>query len=188
MFELLNFSNPNIKTGLERKGRLLNILLLGISGVDIFAIGMICIQISLGVDEVDRLFPILWSGLIFLACAFFIFWVNRIGRVLVASTLFIIVTVFCLTFASGDTLSYGATQFYFVIPILISSVIITPFSSFYVAAANSIIFFISKNMVGFDSRFDFGVLGMFAIAFVSWISARALENALENLHTSNHLC
>ncbi len=40
-------------------------------------------------------------------------------------------------------------------------------------------------MFGFDSRFDLGALGMFAIAFVSWISARALENALEDLHISN---
>ena len=175
----------NVDTDFERKGRLLNILLLGIGIIDVVAIVLILVLIIIRVENSKGLFPTLWSAIAFLFGIWVILTLNRSGRVLVASLLFLLVLTSALSFANIQALGSGATQFYFVIPVLIASVLITPPASFIMAAINSAIFVIGALAMNLEPNFYIGIFGMFAIAVVSWISAQVLENALRDLREIN---
>ncbi len=168
-----------------RKARLLNILAMSLAMVTVLAILLVGYLIISKVDGWENLVATFWSGLVFILGIWGILSLNRRGKVFWASTLFLLLIMFALTFANVEAISSGATQFYFVIPVLISSVLIVPAASFIVAAINSAIFIISALMMNLEPNFYIGVFGMFAIALVSWLAARTLENALSDLQLIN---
>ncbi len=169
----------------QRKKRLLDILAVGIGAIDIIAIIGVTFLIRISSEYPISLYAVLWSAIGFLVGVLVVLWLNHQGRGLLASILFLGVMILSLTFASGDALKQGATQFYFIIPVLIASVIIRPSASFYVAMVNSLVFAVAVLAYDIESRFFIGIFGMFGIAFVSWLSARILEDALNGLRRVN---
>lgn len=176
---------PTLDPDKTRKARLLNILLFGMGVLASLAFIMLLVSISFRISGWENLVATLWSVLIFLFGVGIIYLINRKGYVFIASSIFVLTLTFAMAFANIQALGSGTTQFYFVIPVLIASVIITPSASFVVAAINSAIFVISALVMNLEPNFYIGIFGMFAIAVVSWISAQGLENALKDLREIN---
>ncbi|MBC8333166.1 MAG: hypothetical protein H8E28_14395 [Anaerolineae bacterium] len=176
---------PTIDPDHLRKARLLNILAVGLAIITSLAMILVGFMIFFKVSGWENLIAILWSGFAFLFGIWVILALNRKGEVFLASAIFLLVITFALTFSNVKAVGAGATQFYFVIPILIASVIVTPAASFVVAAINSTIFIIAALAMNLEPNFYIGIFGMFAIAVVSWISAQVLENALKDLREIN---
>ncbi len=169
----------------RRKARLLNILLLGMAVLAFVTVVLVALLIILKVDGWENLVSVFWSGSLFLLGIVLVYVVNQHGYVFAASIMFLLIIMVTFTLANIRAIGNGATQFYFVIPVLIASVLITPASSFVLAAINSAIFVVAAIVLKLEPDFYIGIFGMFAIAVVSWISARVLENALKDLRIIN---
>ena len=176
---------PTLDPDKTRKARLLNILLLGMGFLAFLAIVMLLFFISSRISGWENLLPTFWSVLIFLFCVGFVFVINRKSYVLIAGSFFVLVLTGALTFSNIEAVGAGTTLFYFVIPILISSVLIRPEASFVMAGITSLIFVLVALYLKLVPDFYIGILGMFAIAVVSWLTARTLENALRDLRQTN---
>ena len=166
----------------KRRSQLLNILLLGISGL---AILTIMLTIFVPFEEVQEGTRLITAGTGFLASLIVIFVINRNGFNQLAGWLFVVLLT--LAFAFGDTpeeVVFGRVLYLFTIPILISSVVIHSYSSFPTAILIGILInFIAINGL---SRFNFvAPLGLLTVALVSWLAARSLEQALQDLRVTN---
>jgi len=169
----------------RRKARILNIFIVGLGVIDISAILFVSGVMLAKVEGWQNLQSTFWSATAFLGMMGFLFWLNRSGKVIIGSSLFVITMTLAITGANVRTVGTGETQFYFMIPILIASVLIRPHVSFYSAAFNTLIFVTAALAFNLEPDFYIGIMGMFAVAFVSWLSARSLEDALRNVREIN---
>ena len=176
---------PSTDPGDARRRRLLNILLVGIAVLMVLLVLVTAIASVAGVLEQEYASVLLRGSLGGLAGVVVIFFVNRRVSGWLASSLFLVLLI--LIIVSSDEpaeLVDGRSLFVFAIPILMASVLLRPYASFFAAglvsallAAIALNAQIVPNLVAF--------VGFFAIALVSWLAARSLENALEELHETN---
>lgn len=116
----------------------------------------------LGIYRINRRFSGRWAALFFLL---------------------LLTGVFSIT----DTplrLAEGRSLFLFTIPIIIASLILVPEASFLFAALSSGIIAYLGLSIGHPVNI-FGIIGFFMVALVSWLSARSLEQALQELRAIN---
>ncbi|HJS17546.1 MAG TPA: ATP-binding protein [Anaerolineales bacterium] len=168
-----------------RRRRLLNILLLGI----VFAalLGLIAIVISYfsqGLLTADQ--ETLLYGIVILTLGFYgIYQVNRRFSGRWAALLFLLLLTVIFIFSdSPEELVDGRSLFLFTIPIAISSLILAPQASFLFAGISSVIIGLLATSIGLTINV-FVVSGFFILALASWLSARSLEQALEDLRAIN---
>jgi signal transduction histidine kinase len=169
-----------------RRRRLLNILLLGILAAAL--LGLITIIVSsvsqnfiLNAEQQTLLF-----GIVILTLGLYgIYQVNRrfSGRVAALLFLLLLTTIFVFT-DTPEELVEGRSLFLFTIPIAISSLILAPQASFLFAGISSVIIAWLAATIGLTLNI-FVASGFFVLALVSWLSARSLEQALEELRTIN---
>ncbi len=169
-----------------RRGRLLNILLLGILGVSVLGlialiidsftrnestqaerqitlIGMIVFAIGvLGIYQINRKYSARWAALLFL---------------LLLTGIFVVTD-------SPQELTQGRSLFLFTIPIIMSSLTLAPQASFLLAGISSVIVSWLSLTIGLAIN-PFVIFGFFVLALVSWLSARSLEDALKDLRAIN---
>lgn len=169
-----------------RRRRLLNILLLGILATAL--LGLIAIIVS----SIPRNFVIdsdqqtLLSGIVILTLGFYaIYQVNRrfSGRLAALLFLLLLTTIFIFTDTPAELVE-GRSLFLFTIPIAISSLILAPQASFLFAGISSMIIAGLAATIGLTVNI-FVVFGFLILALVSWLSARSLEHALEDLREIN---
>jgi signal transduction histidine kinase/CheY-like chemotaxis protein len=168
-----------------RRRRLLDILLVGTAALVLLMILVTVVAGSAGFVEEEQSNTILRGSLIGLAGMGITFLINRYWSGWLASLFFLVLLVF-ITASSDDPQHVvdGRTLFMFAIPILISSVLLRPFASFVVAGVISLLLIaiaVSEQLV----PNLIAILGFFAIALVSWLSARSLEEALDSLLRAN---
>ncbi len=181
--QLLNV--PSTDPGDARRRRLLNILLVGIAVLMLMLVLVTAIASMAEVLEQEYASILLRGSLGGLAGVVVIFFINRRVSGWLASTLFLLLLIFIIVSSDEPAqLVDGRSLFVFALPILMASVLLRPFASFIAAALVSVILAaialnaqIVPNLVAF--------VGFFAIALVSWLAARSLENALEELHETN---
>lgn len=126
-------------------------------------LGVILVTIGIiGIYQINRRFSGQWAGLLFL---------------------FLLTTVFSLT-DTPVNLVEGRSLFLFTIPIIMASLIVAPRASFLFAAVSSGIIAYLSISIGHVVNL-FGVIGFFMVALVSWLSARSLEQALQELRIIN---
>jgi signal transduction histidine kinase len=176
------FSDPDD----ARRGRLLNILLLGTAVAAIVGLGAIVIDNLTRQQASPQEIQILLFGIAIIAVGIFgIYQVNRRYSVRLAALLFLLLLtgIFTLT-DTPEQLSSGRSLFLFTLPIAISSLILAPLASFLFAAlSGGIIAFLALSV---DQTLNlFAIIGFFMLALVSWLSARSLENALNELRIMN---
>jgi len=165
-----------------RRRQLLNIILLGFSGLVLLSIIVILIG-SLEYRE-DGL-ELLITHLGFLIAAVLIYFINRFKSGVLASSTFLIFLSFLLILSdTTEQMANGRTLFVFVIPIILASVLLRSHASFILAGINSLIIIFLALSIKTIPNFP-AVIGFFSIALVSWLSARSLESALHNLRTIN---
>lgn len=167
----------------QRRAQLLNILLLGFSAIAVTAVIATLILDAGRPEETELL--LVGAGFFAVAGIVFLLWINRRGWTQTASWCFIFLLIGLL--ALGDVpeeVIGGRTLFLFSIPILVSAVILRPQASFMVALLVDIALAAVAIAAGIQLSVVV-VMGFFAIALVSWLSARSLEQALGELRVIN---
>ncbi|HDQ71995.1 MAG TPA: PAS domain S-box protein [Chloroflexi bacterium] len=176
--ELLNV--PSTDPDDARRGKLLNILLLG---VGILALLTFLAALIVGVADARYIFFL--SPIMLVAIAL-MFAINRYVSGALASSLFVLLFTIAIAFADEpENVVNGRALFLFTIPILMASVVLRPWASFLMAGVSSLVItvielFVLNRIPGVPS-----MLGFFAFALVSWLSARSLEGALADLRVLN---
>ena len=170
-----------------RRRRLLNILLVGVGSLVTLTLIVTGFLAASGIER--RSGPLLLAlqgGGATLLGIMFVYVVNRYWSGMVASTLFLLLltTVFALSDEPHQVVD-GRSVFLFTIPILMASVLLRPWASFVAAALSSmVVSAIALSLPGYIPPAP-TMLGFFAFALVSWLSAFSLENALKDLRAIN---
>ncbi|HEX2994777.1 MAG TPA: ATP-binding protein [Anaerolineales bacterium] len=168
-----------------RRRRILNILVFS-SGVLalIVMVGSITMIVS-GAEKWEnvRLLVITDIFLIFGLLATYLINTYWSGRI--AATIFLIFLTVIFSFSdTPEELTVGRSLFYFVVPIIMASILLVPWSSFIFSSISSIIISVIAASINSVPNIP-AISGFFVIALVSWLSARSLEQALKELRTIN---
>jgi PAS domain S-box-containing protein len=170
-----------------RRRRILNILLASTFLLTI--LGLIFVTIifansSIGFTAEDMQLIFL-SGPILLIITIIIFVINRFVSGKLASTMFLLMLLVLFVFTdSPEQVSNGRTLFVFAIPVVISSLLLSPISSFVFAGLGSLEIALLSYSISQPPNSP-AIVGFFLLAVVSWLSARSLEQALKELRTIN---
>jgi len=168
-----------------RRLKLLNVLLSGVAVIVMLGILAIAIS-SLFASEVSSRSGVLYvSSFGTLASIVIIFLIGRYWSGQLASFLFLLLltAVAPLTDQPQQVVN-GRSLFVFTIPILMASVLLRPYASFIVASISGLIVTVIALSIHLAPNSP-AILGFFAIALVSWLSARSLEQALVDVRTIN---
>ncbi len=169
----------------RRRARLLNILLMGLAIISLVAIlATAVIQIATSLTQQEANITYLASAAL-IGGIIAIYVINRYWSGQLASTLFLLLLVGILY--SSDTTYHsiwGRNMITLAIPIFMASVILPPAASFVMAGIVSVAALIIASIESFDPNI-IGVATYFAVAFVSWLSARSMERAVLELRLTN---
>jgi signal transduction histidine kinase len=170
----------------SRRRRLLNILLLGLLVLDVIAVLVVLVDVATrhGVDPVETQFTVLGIGIV-LVGILVIYGINRRYSGKWAALLFLLLLTVVLSITDTPiNLTEGRSLFLFTIPIVMASLILAPSASFlFTALSAGILTYLSLSI---DRTVNlFGILGFSMLAFISWLSARSLEQALKELRVIN---
>ncbi len=168
-----------------RRSRLLNILLMSVSGLAILTILTATLSIVAGIEDLEQNI-LLYSGSLVLLLGLIVIWlINRSGRGRLASVLFLALLTIILTFADQpEEVVNGRSLFLFAIPILMASVLLPPYSSFVIATLISLLL----AGVALNAHIvpnPYAMFAFYVFSLVAWLSARSLENALAELRLIN---
>lgn len=170
-----------------RRRKLLSILLIGIALLIAFTLivtGLFATWVRGAYSQ--SLLLALQGGAATLVGILVIYLINRHRSGPLASALFLLLLT--AVFAVSDEPQHvveGRSVFLFTIPILMASVILRPWASFVLAALSSVVISaVALQLPEYVPPVP-TMLGFFAFAFVAWLSARSLENALRDLRALN---
>ena len=169
----------------SRRAQLLNIVLLGMAILAMLLLPVVVFIVLNSDANWQDFSPTFWSGAVFIPIVWLIYWINRRKHVLLASLLFILLIIVVISIANIEAMGRGDITFYFVIPIMLSSVLIRPYASYVFATLITIAIIIVAILLDFVPDYYFTAFGLFAIAFVSWLTSRNLEQALRDLRVIN---
>jgi signal transduction histidine kinase len=182
--QLMTVSSLDAEDGRRRK--LLNILLLGVTGLCVLILVFGAVYLITG-NPLDAQTQLLFVSIgVTLVAIVVIYLINRYWSGPLASSLFLAVLIG--TMATGDTpeqVVTGQVLFLFTIPIIMASVLIRPWASFIVAAVVTGVITLVGSQVGIQFNPTY-LAGFMAIALVSWLAARSLEQALSDLRKINN--
>lgn len=168
-----------------RRRKLLNILLAGIMVLTLL-IFLTATIVGLTSQEWEQLTMLYLGSLAMLLGVMIVFVLNRYRAGWLASSLFLLLfVVVIIVVEPPEEVTSGRSTFVLAIPVIMSSVLLWPWASFVTAGMVSLLIvgieaFVLHVVPGVPTVFVF-----FAIALVSWLSARSLEQALEDLRTIN---
>jgi hypothetical protein len=168
-----------------RRQKLLNILILSIFSLTALAVVLILtlqgfVDLMLEGNEL-YLASILMLGLLI------IYFINRNKHLpgWLASFLFLIFLLIAFSFTdTPEQLAEGRSLFVFTIPIIMSSILLAPASSFLFAVLSTIELIVISDMSLIVPN-GFAIGGFFLVALVSWLSSHNLEQALKELRVIN---
>jgi signal transduction histidine kinase len=170
-----------------RRRRLLNILLIGLQLAALLVLAGIALD-SVGPSRMssDAEVRLLLIGIFVLTLGIFlVYLINRrvSGRLAGLLFLFLLLMVFILT-DSVQELVNGRSLFLFTLPIIMASILLSPGSSFVFAVISSMIISFLAWTVGLFPNIP-AITGFFLVALASWLSARSLDQALQELRSMN---
>ena len=174
----------------QRRSRLLNILLLGVTTLAVLALlATIVAQIS-GEYVAERDSTLYSASLGILLGGIVIYVINRYWSGVVASSLFIFLITLALAFTDEPmAVVQGRSLFMMTIPVLMASVLLRPYASFFVAGLIGLLLVgialganLGTDVIG---SLPFTTLAFLTVALVSWLAARSLEQALADLRLIN---
>jgi len=167
-----------------RRRKLLNILLAGIAALAILILLATIIAEFVGVER-EQLISLYGGVFAMLAGVAGIFVINRRWSGSVASSIFLLLLTFITAFTDKpQQVVDGRTLFVFAIPILMASILLRPYASFIMAGLIGLLLAGIALSVQLVPNL-IATIAFFAFALVSWLAARSLERALEELRTIN---
>jgi signal transduction histidine kinase len=166
-----------------RRRRVLNILLAGVGGLSLIVLIIVIPFASRFSKESVR--TVVAAGTATLLATVIIYLINIFWSGRIAATIFLVFFTLIISFSdTPEQVSGGRSLFYFAIPIIVASILLTPWSSFIFSSLSSII--ISVIAASIDSIPNIpAISGFFVIALVSWLFARSLDQALKELRAIN---
>ncbi len=179
----VNYPDPT----LARRGRLLNILLLGSGLAGIFAI-LATAVVALGQGA---LYPdditVLVSAAIGVVSIAGLYALNRSRSPRLAAFLFVLGLIFILSLSDQpQQVVSGRATVALVLPIIMASVLLGPSASFVVAAVVGLTLLILARTTGLNpGPLLLETVEFLLVALVGWLAARSLENALAELRAVN---
>ncbi|WP_420645224.1 ATP-binding protein [Candidatus Leptofilum sp.] len=183
MLTLINYllDAPSEDPDIERRARLLNTLLLGAFLIPAFVIISLFV---IGEGSSDERLAI-WVSLAVLLGVACIYVINRQGWVKIAAWMFLVLLTLGISFGDvPEEVVNGRTLFMMTIPVLISSIILQPYTSFIVATlVNLLLLLISIRIDLIPNVVSY--VALFFIALISWLASRSLEQALAKARRSN---
>ena len=170
---------------IARRGRLLNVLLLGMSILCLLGIIAIAVVVTMnGAWNKPGNVTTIVAAAVFLIGAIGLGYVNQYS-VRLASFLFLALLMVVFIFSDDPAqLANGRSSFVFFIPVAVASLLLTPASSFIFAIAGVAIMIWLANEGNVLPNVS-TISGEFMFALVSWLSARSLEQALVDLRATN---
>lgn len=166
----------------ERRRRLVDAFLLVTAGTT--AVAMLLALIVQALDIIKEPFsPIYVSGAIVLAGSLTLYVLNR--RISPLATGTVLVGLFFLGIVPFERLDYlieGRSTYLWMLPIILSSVLIRSWASFVVATFTAIVY--AYLQVGWRHEpipNIITLLGFYFVAFVMWVATGSLERALQEL-------
>jgi signal transduction histidine kinase len=170
-----------------RRGKLLNILLAGIFVLSFLSIVITLILLVVApppsAGDADVLL-IVYAAVACILGSAGLYLVNIRSRKWTALLLLLLLTVVFVFCDTPYELAVGRSSFVFIIPIAISSLLLAPASSFLFAILNACIVTGLAIAAGVFPNVT-AIFGFFMLAIISWLSARGLEQALNELRTTN---
>lgn len=182
---ILNIQSPDPDNA--RRGRLTNIMVLGILAAAIlgFILGILSVLLGTSNFSDPETQVILLGSFVTALGLYGIYQVNRRHSAKIASLLFLLLLTVIITFTdSPEQLSNGRSLVIYTLPIAISSLVLLPQASFLFAILSSAIVTALAVSVSLPINV-FGIIGFFILALVSWLSASSLESALGELRIIN---
>jgi len=168
-----------------RRRRLLNIILVGFSLLDILSMITLIFFLVGGIGDLAETLLILSINVAFLIGVFIILAINRYGLGWLASSIFLLFVM--ALFAISDApieVATGRTALFFVVPVIMASVLLPSYASFIMAVLSSALVSIMAVNIGEIPNISANI-AFFCVALVSWLAARSLEQALQELRTIN---
>ena len=168
-----------------RKGRLLNILLTGMFILSVFALIVLLFIFSifsLWNKPGNGLLLITLVGCIVGSLGLFI--VNRYQQQTATILFLLLLSVGAVFSDLPNELANGRSTYIFLIPIAISSMLLSPASGFFFAIVNGIAIVLLAKESSVVPNIP-AIITFFFVALISWLSARSLENALTDLRAIN---
>lgn len=167
-----------------RRKKLVNFLLLGIFCSAL--IGFLITGIGLLFDAwiVSDVPFLLVTCIVFIIGALIIYAVNRKSGILAAIVLLVLLTISVTFSDTAFQVSQGRSLFFFAISIAVASLLIHPLASFGFAAISSVIITLLSLSIGVVPNIP-AIIGFFMLALISWLSARSLQQALDDLRQTN---
>lgn len=169
----------------NRRGRTLNVILLAFVAISLLSMltnwgnqpGR-----SLETDEAQLTFIIIALSAV---SNITLYYVNTYHSVKHAASAFLMILIALLFFADDPTQTvWGRNMIPLAIPIVMAGLILNPNFSFLVAAIVSVVSSILAIMTD-QSPNAFGIISYFALALISWLTTRNLENAVIDLNVVN---
>lgn len=171
----------------ERRKKTLNLILIGVTFISIPTFSLIMIVGYISNVAHSEIVYLHQSFALFLASMFLLYQLNKKLSGFITSSIFLI--FFNSLIVITDTVfevSRGRGLFLFSIPIMLSSLLIYPWSSFLMAGVTGILVYVLS--LSIDLIPDVGAISsFFVLATVSWLMARSQKKAIESLHLVNVL-
>jgi PAS domain S-box-containing protein len=170
----------------RRKRDLVRVLTLGLLVLSIIGFVVVIIYVlltpgSLGLQDNQLA---LASAFIAIVASLGIYQLNKYSSRSSSFLLLVLLVTVSIFSDTPDQLANGRSLFIFTFPIAVSSLILAPASSFFFALVNSIIVLFLAREANTSPSFV-AIIGFFMLAFISWLSARSLEQALQQLRAIN---
>lgn len=181
------FINPPANDPDEiRRRQIMSVLSRGLLALSLLALVIILIFLSLNPEkwkQPGNLLTVISAGIAaFISVV--ILQVNKRSSRLSSFMLLVLLTLISIFSDTPEQLSNGRSLFIFTLPIAVSSLIFAPISSFLFALTNSIIITILAQQSNTVPNIT-AIVGFFMLAFISWLSARGLEQAIQDLRVTN---
>ncbi len=166
-----------------RRRRLLNILLL-LMGTLITLTLLFAIYLNLSGEDPAGASTLLTATTVMLGGMVAIFLINRFVSGWFASSLFSLLFIGAMYFSVDPAVLLGEFTFYLAIPIIMASSLVRPWASFGVAGLVDILLFSAAMQLQQVAPLP-QLLGFLVLAWLSWISSRNMEQALQEVRVIN---
>lgn len=161
-----------------RRRKILNILIIAIA---VLTVGTVLAIVAVQLPGGGVIYGAVAVTLPALAV---IYLLNRYRSGPLASILFLLTLILAFASDTPKEVVEGRTLFMFAIPIMMSSALLRPWASFATAGGVGALILIVAYRAGLTPNI-IAILAFVAIALVSWLSARTLEDALHGMEAVN---
>jgi len=177
---------PSTSPDEARRRKLLTIVLLGLVLMVVVGLLAAVVFAESGATIEPGLGPLFRGGVTLALAIVAILVINLYWKGWLASVLFLLTLTIIIPFADDPAeVVNGRAVFLFTIPVFMASVLLRPWASFAAAALSSLVVSVMAfSLPGYVPPAP-TMLGFFAVALVSWLSASSLENAIRDVQALN---